>query len=80
MLPAFPPCRSAWDEPGARELVLWPLALYLVWALSYYAKIFVISADKIRSRGYQTLFTYVRTGAAGAWLVRHCNGRRRPCS
>ena len=67
------PRRSAWPEPGARDLVLWPLALYLLWALAYYSKVFVVSADKIRTRGYQTLFTYVRVVPAG-W--RQCSASR----
>jgi hypothetical protein len=31
----------------------------VAWAVAYYLKIFVISAERIRARGYATLFEYV---------------------
>lgn len=32
---------------------------YALWAVAYYAKIFVISSERIQARGYETLFKYI---------------------
>lgn len=49
-----------WPGPaGFVDLVLLPIPVYVSWALAYYLKIFVVSAERIRERGYATLFTYV---------------------
>jgi hypothetical protein len=56
-------------------LVVRPLALYLLWATAYYLKVFVVSADKIRRGGYQTLFSYVTAARQGPF---HAISRRVP--
>lgn len=38
------------------ELMLLPLGPYLLWAVAYYLKVFVISSDRISQRGYTTLY------------------------
>ncbi|KAI8475416.1 MAG: hypothetical protein J3K34DRAFT_63001 [Monoraphidium minutum] len=51
---------AAWPgAAGFSDLVLLPIPIYVLWAVAYYLKIFVISAERIRLRGYATLFTYV---------------------
>lgn len=32
---------------------------YALWAVAYYAKIFIISSERIQARGYETLFKYI---------------------
>eukprot|EP00884_Botryococcus_braunii_P011569 jgi/Botrbrau1/20412/Bobra.0006s0068.2 len=61
-----------WDSAGLTDLVLYPMALYLLWAGLYYAKIFVLSASRISERGYETLFKYVtqKGGALGRMLLK----------
>lgn len=46
-------------EASVRELILIPWLPYLLWAMFYYLKIFVISSKRIQQRGYHTLFRYV---------------------
>lgn len=46
-------------EAKLSELLIWPMAPYIAWAIFYYLKLFVVSSNKIRDRGYQTLYTYM---------------------
>jgi hypothetical protein len=46
-------------EASVRELILIPWLPYLLWAIFYYLKIFVISSKRIQERGYHTLFRYM---------------------
>jgi hypothetical protein len=41
-------CRQAWVSASLLQLVLVPLLFYLAWAVAYYMKIFVLSAERIR--------------------------------
>lgn len=53
--------RSRWEDATMWELCILPMGPYLVWAILYYLKIFVVSSKKIQRRGYETLFQYVTT-------------------
>ena len=50
-LAASPALRQRWESSGPWELVVLPIFPYLLWAVCYYVKIFVISSDRIRERG-----------------------------
>lgn len=49
---------AAWEGGSLRDLVLLPMLPYLLWAVLYYLKVFVISSRKIQQKGYETLFQY----------------------
>jgi hypothetical protein len=40
--------RQAWVSASLLQLVVVPLLFYLTWAVAYYLKIFVLSAERIR--------------------------------
>jgi hypothetical protein len=40
------------------KMFLIPFALYLLWALLYYVKVFIVSSKKIADRNYETMFIY----------------------
>ncbi|WIA18630.1 hypothetical protein OEZ85_003336 [Tetradesmus obliquus] len=61
--------RQAWDSATLMQLVGVPLLFYAAWAVAYYLKIFVVSAERIRQRGYVTLFTYVTTTTKGVYAA-----------
>jgi hypothetical protein len=61
--------RVAWNQATLLQLVGIPLLFYLAWAVSYWLKIFVVSAERIRQRGYITLFTYVTTTTKGVYAA-----------
>jgi len=42
---------------------------YGIWAILYYLKIFVISSDKISTRGYETLFTWLTSRKTGLFAL-----------
>ncbi|CAD7697091.1 unnamed protein product [Ostreobium quekettii] len=48
-----------WEQASAADLLLYPIPLYLLWAIIYYLKIFVFSERKIQEREYATLFKYM---------------------
>ncbi|KAK9805607.1 hypothetical protein WJX72_007502 [[Myrmecia] bisecta] len=50
--------REEWLNASLWQLVAVPLAPYLTWAVLYYAKIFIVSSNKIKARGYETLYNY----------------------
>eukprot|EP00887_Chlorella_sp_A99_P004760 scaffold4.g4760.t1 len=58
-LDADPALRAQWEAAGLWELCLLPMLPYLLWAVLYYIKIFVVSSQRIRDRGYHTLFSYI---------------------
>uniref|UniRef100_A0A7S3QMQ2 Glycerophosphocholine acyltransferase 1 n=1 Tax=Dunaliella tertiolecta TaxID=3047 RepID=A0A7S3QMQ2_DUNTE len=76
------------DSGGLVQLVLWPMAFYMVWSVFYFGTIFVFAAERIKRRGYTTLFSYVTTQKRGpfnsisrrippklhalAYLILHC--------
>jgi hypothetical protein len=37
------------------------MVFYLAWAFIYFGTIFVFAAERIKRRGYTTLFSYVTT-------------------
>ena len=37
----------------------WSVIVYFLWAVLYYIKIFVVSSQKIKDRGYDTLFNWL---------------------
>jgi hypothetical protein len=51
------------------SLVLVPMVPYAAWAVAYYLKIFVISAQRIKERGYATLFNYTTTRTKGVYAA-----------
>ena len=56
------PARKArWETATLWELCFLPMGPYLIWAVLYGLKIFVISSKKIQARQYETLFNYVTT-------------------
>ncbi|MEW5302047.1 MAG: hypothetical protein WDW36_004859 [Sanguina aurantia] len=59
--------RPATSRGGVVSLVLVPAVFYTAWAVAYYLKIFVISASRIKERGYQTLFGFVTTQRKGVF-------------
>eukprot|EP00878_Enallax_costatus_P012895 GHUV01013465.1.p1 GENE.GHUV01013465.1~~GHUV01013465.1.p1 ORF type:complete len:336 (+),score=54.06 GHUV01013465.1:169-1176(+) len=61
--------RQSWDNASLVQLVGIPLLFYLAWAISYWLKIFVVSAERIKQRGYITLFTYVTTTTKGVYAA-----------
>ncbi len=50
----YPTCNST-----MYETVYFPLMGWSIWAVLYYLKVFIISASKIETRGYDTLFKYL---------------------
>jgi hypothetical protein len=40
--------RQAWGSASLLQLVVVPLLFYATWAVAYYLKIFVVSAERIR--------------------------------
>ncbi|KAK2077924.1 hypothetical protein QBZ16_003792 [Prototheca wickerhamii] len=50
--------RLEWESGGFWDFFLLPLLPYLLWALLYYLKVFVISSGRIEQRGYVTLFKF----------------------
>lgn len=50
--------KAEWQHGSLTSLVVIPLLPYLLWAVAYYIKIFVISSDKIQKRGYETLYQF----------------------
>ena len=46
---------------GVVQLVMWPMVFYMVWSFFYFGTIFVFAAERIKRRGYTTLFSYVTT-------------------
>eukprot|EP00879_Flechtneria_rotunda_P015404 GHRR01016106.1.p1 GENE.GHRR01016106.1~~GHRR01016106.1.p1 ORF type:complete len:374 (+),score=84.39 GHRR01016106.1:50-1171(+) len=61
--------KQAWQHASFLQLVVLPLLPYVIWATAYYLKIFVVSAERIRQRGYITLFTYVTTTTKGVYAA-----------
>lgn len=55
---AGPGVAAAWEGGSLRDLVLLPMLPYMLWAVLYYLKVFVISSSKIQQRGYETLFQF----------------------
>ncbi|KAF5839724.1 hypothetical protein DUNSADRAFT_18724 [Dunaliella salina] len=53
------------NSGGLVQLVLWPMAFYMVWSVFYFGTIFVFAAERIKRRGYTTLFSYVTTQKRG---------------
>lgn len=41
-----------------KKMFLIPLGLYLLWALLYYVKVFIISSKKIKEKNYETMYVY----------------------
>lgn len=50
--------KAEWQHGSLYNLVLLPLLPYLLWAIAYYIKIFVVSSKKIQARGYETLYQF----------------------
>lgn len=50
--------RGRWEAGSAWELCVLPMGPYLLWAVLYGLKIFVISSQRIAERNYETLFKY----------------------
>lgn len=48
------------------RIFLIPLGLYLVWACLYFIKMFILSLDKIKARGYECLYMYYMNQEYGA--------------
>lgn len=44
---------------GMTELFILPILPYIIWAVLYYVKIFVVSSDKIFEKQYETLYKYM---------------------
>lgn len=57
-----------WETASSWELCVLPMGPYLIWAILYFMKIFVISPKKIKSRQYETLYNYV-TSRKGLFSV-----------
>ena len=57
-----------WETASSWELCVLPMGPYLIWAILYFMKIFVISSQKIQSRQYETLYNYV-TSQKGLFSV-----------
>lgn len=57
-----------WETASPWELCVLPMGPYLIWAILYFMKIFVISSQKIQSRQYETLYNYV-TSRKGLFSV-----------
>lgn len=68
-LEASPDLRSRWEHAGFRDLCLLPLLPYIIWAVAYYIKIFIISSNKIQQRNYETLFRYVTSRRTGLFAI-----------
>lgn len=58
-----------WHNASLWDLVVLPMAPYLLWALLYYLKIFVMSSRRIQQRGYDTLFKYTTANPKSAISV-----------
>mmetsp|Transcript_11366 Transcript_11366/g.32272 ORF Transcript_11366/g.32272 Transcript_11366/m.32272 type:complete len:397 (-) Transcript_11366:394-1584(-) len=59
------------------SLAFAPIVLYISWSVGYYLKIFVISEQKIRERGYDTVYSYmVRKGGMGSFMSQFSPGMR----
>lgn len=54
-------CPCSASTASFPQLVLVPLAFYVCWAGLYSYVVFVLAAERIRRKGYVTLFTYVTT-------------------
>lgn len=50
--------KADWHHGSLWQLVVLPVLPYLLWAIAYYVKIFMISSEKIQQRGYETLFAF----------------------
>ena len=60
--------KDQWETASPWELCLLPMVPYLIWAILYFMKIFVISSKKIQERQYETLYNYV-TSRKGLFSV-----------
>ncbi|GMH35966.1 hypothetical protein BSKO_03834 [Bryopsis sp. KO-2023] len=49
------------------QLVVIPFGVYMLWAVLYYLKIFVISSKRIQDRGYDTLYGYMMSNKKSAF-------------
>lgn len=54
------------------------LVFYAAWMILYYAYIFVLASDRIKSRGYQTLYTFVVESTPAGRLLKLCPESVRP--
>jgi hypothetical protein len=50
--------RAQWEAATFKELCGIPMVPYLIWAILYYLKVFVISQKRISERKYETLYSY----------------------
>ena len=51
--------REEWYTGTFFQLVILPMGPYLLWSVTYYLKIFVISRERVQQENYQTLFKYM---------------------
>ncbi|KAK9841696.1 hypothetical protein WJX74_010260 [Apatococcus lobatus] len=69
-----PEALKKWHEASFLEIALLPMIPYLIWAVLYYIKIFMVSSEKIQKRGYETLFRYCtenRKSAVSKFVARY---------
>ncbi|KAK9844314.1 hypothetical protein WJX74_000680 [Apatococcus lobatus] len=51
--------QEEWYTGTFFQLVILPMGPYLLWSITYYLKIFVISKERVQQENYQTLFKYM---------------------
>ena len=51
--------QEEWYTGTFFQLVILPMGPYLLWSVTYYLKIFVISREKVQQENYATLFKYM---------------------
>ncbi|CAL8464752.1 g4287 [Coccomyxa elongata] len=54
-----PEAVNKWQNATLVQLVLLPCVPYLLWAVLYYTKVFIVSSKKIQDRNYETLFKWI---------------------
>lgn len=60
------------------KIFLFPFIMYLLWALIYYVKIFVISSKRISERNYETMFVYYNRNPYWRKMFGMCGAHRAP--
>mmetsp|Transcript_968 Transcript_968/g.3711 ORF Transcript_968/g.3711 Transcript_968/m.3711 type:complete len:267 (+) Transcript_968:541-1341(+) len=65
-------CSELWGEAGAWDLIVLPTAVYALWAVPYYVKIFIIDWDTIVENKYENLFSFMTERPSGPieWILK----------
>lgn len=72
--------KAEWADGSFLDLVVIPLLPYLLWAICYYIKVFVVSNAKIKERGYETLYQFATANDRSLFgrVVLHAPKRLQP--